>query len=265
MLSEIYKISYSPREEREISKLAEKLYIDELNSISEVEAGNITLKTMYVFQHSKNIEVKVFIFNGTNQSVNFSRVPLFLVNENSEVIAGEFFNLTELGEIPSMNVRPYNLSFSINDDTKIQKITDKCKVVIGTSETEAKEAKKLVLSFMDPKIEEYERIAILKHVHKMETVVENSIKFIPYKSGIDSENNKYCILFIANGANKIVEIKGLNLVCRNRMGIIEGCKRIEGIPDIEPRSILVYKFIFEKSDIMQEYFNPENCTITIEN
>jgi SLAP domain-containing protein len=264
MLSDRYKISYSLKEGQDVSRLEEKLNIDELNDLSGIAEGVITLKTIYIFPGKDKIEAKIFVFNSTNHNISFNTVPLFLLNERNEVIAAELMDLSGLGEIPPMNVRPHIVSFTVNKEVKLEKITEGSKVIIEMSGTEANEGKKLQLSFMDPKIDEYERIAILRYVNTMETIVENSIKFIPYKSGIDSDNKQYCILFIANATNKVVEIKGLNLVCRNSIGIIEACKKIQDIPDIEQKSILVYKFIFDKFDILQQSFNPENCAITVE-
>lgn len=263
MLDKQFTISYSPKEERTVSRLAEQLYYEDLNNIEGIEKNTIAFKTMYIFELADKVEVKVFIINSSDNKVNFEYLPFQVINEEGEVIISEVLKLEDVGEIPAKHARPYSLFFSRDNIVSGKKVDDKCKLVIEAKDIVTKESKRVSIGYMDEKISLYEKRVIEKYVECIPPIIKEDIKLIPYKSGIDEENRYYLILVVANASYKSVKLSDFRIIYRDQTGMIQAHKRISSLPEAKPNSSSIYKINFEPADIMRESFSPEKCRLMI--
>ncbi|SHH27096.1 SLAP domain-containing protein [Clostridium grantii] len=262
MLSNEFEISYAPKDENRISNLEKEIDKEDLNSISDIEESSVSFKTIYIYESEENIEVKVFIINSTKQNVNFDYLPLIIVNKDKEVVVSEYLKLVEVGEIPTMNIRPYSIFFSKNSLVHYKTIDEDCTLQIQSDKIAAKVSNKTFLDYIDEKISLYDRRIIEKYIENMAPVMNDSFKVNPYKSSIDEEGNKYSLLILSNGTEKDVQLTDMNLIYKNKNDEIQASKKIESLPLIKGNSTAVIKVIIEKEDVIEENFDPEECKLT---
>ena len=258
-----FKISYSPKEASMISKLADQLYYEDLNEITGIEENVVLFKTMYIFELEDKIEVKVFIINSTEKNINFDELQLTIFNEDNEVVATEFINLSEVGEIPPKHVRPFSVLFSKRSILDGKSINEKCELKVLPDRTKANISNKTTIDYMDKKLSLYEKRIIEKYIEELPPLVESKFQIIPYKSGTDEDGNKYCILILSNGSDNFAEVDELSIIYKNAAGLIQACRKIHGFRTIKPKTTSVFKYIIRKEDILKEPFDPEKCTITL--
>jgi SLAP domain-containing protein len=263
MLGSEFKISYSPKEEGMVSKLAEQLYYEDLNLLNNIKENSIEFRTMYIYDILDSVEVKVFIINSTEQNINFKYLNLSIVNEDNETIARENIGLMDAGEIPPMNVRPYSIYFSKNNLTNGKKINDKCKLKVDIDREEKHFSEKTILNYMDDNIEIYEKRIIEKYIDDMDPIIKNTFRIEPYKSATDNEGNAYSIIIITNGYSKDISLGEFTIIYKDHIGIIQATKKVSNLPQIIGKTTSVFKIIIKPEDILKDDFNPEFSTSTI--
>lgn len=262
MLINEFKISYSPKDENGISKLAKKLDCEDLNSIIDIKENSISFRTIYIYESEESIEAKVFIINSTKQNLNFEYLPLKIINKDKEVVASEYIKLVDIGEIPPMNIRPFSIFFSKNSLIVTKIIDEQCSVVMEHEKMGAKISNRTAIEHIDNSIPLYDKRIIEKYVENMPPIIKNNFKINHYKSGIDEERNIFSILILSNGYDKNLELTNLNMIYMDEGDIIQAKKRIKKSPTVKANSTSVIKIILNKDDIIKETFNPEKCKVT---
>jgi SLAP domain-containing protein len=258
-----FTISYAPREEGAVSKLAEQLYYEDLNSVGNIDDDTVAFKVMYMFELGDKIEAKVFIINNSDKNINFEHLFFKIINEDGEVIASEILNLEELGELPGKHARPFSLFLSKDAIASGKSVSDKCKLVINAEKTVAKEASRINIGYIDECISLYEKRVLERYIQGMPPAIKDDIKLMPYKNSIDEEGKYYSILLLINGSDKSVKLADFNLIYKDQAGLIQAHKTISSLKEAEPNSVSIYKVILEVKDIMKESFEPEKCKLTI--
>jgi SLAP domain-containing protein len=264
MLGKEFTISYAPKEERTVSKLAEKLYYEDLNTLTDIEDNSVVFKTMYIFEIEREIEVKVFIINSTNKTINFEYLPLEIVDENNRIIACELLKLVEVGEVPPMHVRPFSIFFSISSKIPGEVLNERCTLVIKNDKIIPKISRRTVISSMDENIPLYERKVLENYINNMPPLISNTVKMIPYKSEIDEQGDKYSILILANGSKENIQLSDINMIYRDAAGFVQAHKKVSSLGSVPPNSTSVYKIVLEQKDIIKDPFNPAQCKLIIE-
>lgn len=263
MVGNEFKISYASKDEAMISRLANQIYNEDLNNISNIKENSVTFKTMYIFEQENQIEVKVFIINSTKKKVNFDYLPLSIVDENNELVAMEDIEVSDIGEIPPMNARPYSIFFSKHSIISGKTINDKCKLIIQANRAAGKISNRVPVDYVDEKIIMYDKKEIDNYINNMQPIVKNELKVIPFKSGVDEVGNKFTIIIVANGSSEDIALNNINIIYKDAIGLVQASKKIHILPKVLKYSISVFKIIIEKEDIFKKSFDPEKCTITL--
>jgi SLAP domain-containing protein len=258
-----FKISYSPAEENKISKLTEQIYYEYLENIDYIKEGTITFKTIYLYNNEDNIEVKVFIINSTDETVNFDYLTLSIVNVDKARIITSDIDLSNAGKIPPNNARPYTIVFNKKDIINESLLNENCKVVVELKNIAARKSAPASINYMDEKLSLYEKQAVEEFFKGMPAVMLNNVNITPYKSDIDHEGNRYTILIVSNGYNSDIELGKLTLVYKNEMGFIPATKQLNMKAIIKANTTSVFKIILEESDIIREPFDPKKCEVII--
>jgi SLAP domain-containing protein len=263
MLRDKFKISYSPEEENIISSLSESMYYEQLDTIKDFPENSVFFHTLYVYEHEEVLEVKVFIINSTNKNANFQFVPLILVDETGKNICGAIMNLSNVGEIPSMNIRPHTIYFN-KEDIKNAYNTNNCKVIIDNNNILINQSHKMKIDYIDYKIPSYEKMEIEKYIENMSAVKQNDVKLRVYKSTTDDEGKPYIILSLINGMDIKVNVSKFKLVYKDKMGSIRAVKVLEVLPEVKPKSASFFKYFIEPEEIIRKPFDPDKCKVAIE-
>jgi SLAP domain-containing protein len=263
MNSSEFKISYAPKDENNISKLSRQLDIEDLKDIGDIKENSVSFKTVYIFEVEDAIEIKVFITNSTKSNINFKYLPLKIVNKENEIVASEYLNLVDVGEIPPMNIRPCSVFLSKDSIVTGKTIDDECQLMVKGQETSAKLSNKTVIDAFYGDISLYEKRIIEKYVENMPPLIKNDYKIHSYKNSIDENGNKFSILIFSNGLSKDVYPRGFTMMYKDQGGLIKASKEVKNLPLVKANSTIVVKIVLEKEDILKERFNPEQCKLTL--
>jgi SLAP domain-containing protein len=265
MMIDKFKLSYSPLEAGGVSKLSESIYYEQLETIDNIPEHSVLFHTLYVYEDEEVIEAKVFIINSTSKGANFQLTPLLLLDENGRVIAGEIKDLSNAGEIPSMNIRPYSIYFTKrNSDDEGFRINNKCKVIIDEKNILINQSHKIRIDYIDYKVSLTEKREIEKYIENMAPVKQNDVKLKVYKSDIDNNNNPYIILALINGMDNKVNVSKFKLIYRDQAGNTRAVKQLEVLPEVKPKSASFFMYFIESDEIIKRPFDPTKCRVAIE-
>ncbi|MBU3190275.1 SLAP domain-containing protein [Clostridium bowmanii] len=88
-----------------------EFYREELESLPDMNEGDININTTYVFDLGDKVEVGIYFRNGLSKEINFDKLPLMILNSKDEVVANQIFELREVGNIPPYSAVPWKLYF----------------------------------------------------------------------------------------------------------------------------------------------------------
>lgn len=258
-----YKLSYSPKELINVSKITETLYYEEIDNIEDIREGTVSIHTMYVFDMPDKVEVKVLIINASSKNINFGPVMLALVDSNQTIALEQALDLSEAGLIPSMNIRPFTLIFDKKNLKNDAVIKDDYKVIIKPENVVGTKSANIEISFLDEKLSLYDKRLVEEYVQNMPPVVKGDIKIIPYKSDIDNEGNSYTVLLLVNGLDKNAKFAEFLLTYKSYMQLPDAVKKVNDLPSVSMNSIAAIKVILNDTEIINKNFNIKECEVTV--
>lgn len=125
------ELSLHPLEENVKSDLWKEMINDELKELPPVKAGDVNLSSSYIFDQGDKIEVSMYIRNGLQNPINFENVMLSLLDKNGDSVIEQLFDLSRVGTIPGLSVRPFKIFFDKENLKKEVESFDDLKLVFN--------------------------------------------------------------------------------------------------------------------------------------
>lgn len=260
---EKYSISYSPKETSNISSILNKLYIEEVQSIPEVESNSVVIENLYIYDLGERVEIKVFFINSLSYTINFEYVPFLILSEKNEIIGKQLLDITELGEIPAATIRPYSLIFNKSSFNNIDKLNNSSKIVVDISSTIGRFSKRMDLLYIDKDISLYDQRVIEKYIKDLPPTILDTFKLIPYKTSLESDNTLYTILIGINGYSNNASIGQFKLIYKEITGLLVAGKIVKGLPNIKGNSISVFMVKVNREEIVKYPSNIDDIKVEI--
>lgn len=190
-------LSLHPDEENVVSSVKKMMLEEELLGFEPLNEGKVDVKSSYIFDNGDEIEVGVFFRNASDKDLQFSSMPLSLIDENGNVVASEIFELDDLGEVPSCSGRPHKMFFKKCNMTNDGEINENCTVVFSEN-----------IKTMNVAQIEYEGIEnipfemqmfLKQSLATLPPIEKGQIDLTPYEVYMEGENKVKVTFLIRNG------------------------------------------------------------------
>ena len=254
-------LSFMDIEKNSISKLAYNMYKEELDKLNEIELGLLGIKTLYVYDHKDTIEAKVFFINSTQENINLDKVTFQLLDENNNIVIEENIDISDIGVIPIMSVRPYSIFFKKFD--KKFSINDKYVVFIKNN-VQAEEDIILSPKYIDTAINSYEVSMVKEYISMLPPYKKGDLKIRFYKTISELDGTYSCIILLINASEQNGSFSDFAVCYRNKLGLLCAYKKIEDELESPARGIAVYLIKIEEKDIITSYKDIENSSGSIQ-
>ncbi|MGH4139587.1 SLAP domain-containing protein [Clostridium sp.] len=237
-----------------------EFYRDELESLPDMNEGDININTTYVFDLGDKVEVGVYFRNGLSKEINFDKLPLMILNSKDEVVANQIFELREVGNIPAYSAVPWKLYFDKkNIVVDIVALKDELRIVFNSN---IKAYNSANIEFEDvPNDSQFKKLH--KYLNKMPPITSGDVSISLYKI-LKGDNGELKIsIIVRNASTKKIKIEKIPVTIKNmdndKIVAIGTCNT----SDLEVNSLKA-KFInleFSAKQILETDFNVDNLSV----
>ncbi len=189
-----------------------EFYKEELESLPDMNEGDININTTYVFDLGDKVEVGVYFRNALSKEINFDKLPLMMLNSKGEVVAKQVFELREVGNIPPYSAVPWKLFFdkeNIFIDTVSLK--DGLHIVFDTN---IKSYSSVKIEFEDvPTDSQFNTLH--KYLNEMSPIASGDINLSLYKILKGNNGELQISIIVRNAATKKVKVEKVPVTIKN--------------------------------------------------
>ncbi|MBW9173594.1 SLAP domain-containing protein [Clostridium estertheticum] len=237
-----------------------EFYSDELESLPDMNEGDININTTYVFDLGDKVEVGVYFRNGLSKAINFDKVPLKILNSNDEVMAKQIFELREVGDIPAFSAVPWRLFFS-----KENVLTNKIVMQEGwhiVFDTNIKAYNSIKTEFENvPPDPEFDKLR--KYLEKLPLMSQGNISISLYEVEKNSDGELGVALIIRNASDKKVKVEKIPITIKNNENdkiVAIGTFNIDNM-EICSLKARYLKLSFKAEQVLEPDFNVKNLSV----
>lgn len=258
------KLSLKPQEEQIVSNVQKEIIKEDLERFNNVKENDVNISTSYVFDAGDKLEASVFFRNGLNMKIDFSILPLKLVNNEGEIVASQVFNLSDVGEIPPLSVRPYKLYFDkiniikpINDIKSLKVMFDKNLRVIDKAELQYED--------LPEDISIDEKRFFETYLNNLPIIEKGQVDLKCYDVRIKEEDKIKITIIIRNGFDKSINLEQLPItIYDNNKEVI--CSTVFKCEDLRVSSMKakLCNFMVQCGDINLKAFDLDNLSVKFE-
>lgn len=249
---------------RKISDV-QKEYLEEelMEVIPNIKEGQINIAGIYAFDQGDKVEVKAYLANGLDKSVNFEEVPIYIVNSKEEKLAYQVFDLSGEGDIPSGKAISVKLNFN-KENILVDKIPqDDWKLVFGSNDVKGVRYVNIELESIPEGIEQSE-IKVFQEFLESLPKLERGQGSISVFTITQYENGDLLMtLLVRNATDEAVTMTKMPITLKTK----EGETILSGVFDIEnftmnPYKARVLSLIFKKEVVnIEENFDLTTCKV----
>jgi SLAP domain-containing protein len=237
-----------------------EFYQDELESLPEMNEGDININTTYVFDSGDKMEVGVYFRNGLSKAINFDKVPLKILNAKNEVVANQIFELREVGDIPAYSAMPWKLYFNKeNVFTDVIAMQDGWHIVFDTN---IKAYNTIKIEFENvPDKPEFSKLH--KYLDKLPPMASGNISISLFEIQKGNNGELDLALIIRNAASKKIKVEKIPITIKNNEN-----DRILAIGTFNTRELEIeslkarfLKLSFKPDQLLESDFNVDNLSV----
>ncbi|MBW9156989.1 SLAP domain-containing protein [Clostridium tagluense] len=237
-----------------------EFYKDELESLPDMNEGDININTTYVFDLGDKVEVGVYFRNGLSKAINFDKVPLKILNSKDEIVANQTFELLEVGDIPAFSAVPWKLYFN-----KENVFTDSIDVQDGwhiVFDTNIKALSTLKVEFENvPDKPEFNKLH--KYLGKLSPMTSENISISLYEIQRINNGELVISLVIRNATVKKIKVEKIPITIKNNENDKIVAIGTFNVVDMEVNSLKArfLKLSFKAHQILESEFNVDNLSV----
>ncbi|WP_446898500.1 SLAP domain-containing protein [Clostridium sp. LBM24168] len=212
------KLSLLEKQDIIASDVQKEILNEEIADLPPIKEDDINISTIYAFEDSESIEVKVYFRNGLHRKVNFEYVPLTLLNSKGEIVGNKVFDLTEMGDLEYGAARPWKLFFekSVVDMDKFS--AEGCHVIFNGS---MKAVKYAPVALDESSLEDEKYVPMFREfMDSLPKVHRDSVSISKFKVAIQKQGKIIVTLLIRNGCSKSVKIDKLPITVKDEKGTV---------------------------------------------
>ncbi|MDZ5471916.1 accessory Sec system S-layer assembly protein [Bacillus sp. 31A1R] len=257
---DLVKTSLVFHPEWEIAPQEKYIYHFHHQQLPGLKPNQISISGIKLEEYDNDLYVIAFLRNTLEKPVRFETVSLLILDENSNPIAKQEFEMDDLGEIPSMSCMPWRFLF-----TEDERLTDKVpsqdnwKIAFELKKREREEhALDLAESWKSQlSMEQKEQLA--KLVSSLPQLSLGEVNFMGIETKWTPENNLAVTLLIRNGSNKNIKLEQIPLIVEDATGdiIAQGGFKLEDF-EVLANTSKPWTFIFPSELIAKS--NPDLST-----
>ncbi|MBZ9625196.1 SLAP domain-containing protein [Clostridium sp. FP2] len=237
-----------------------EFYKDELESLPDMNVGDININTTYVFDLGDKVEVGVYFRNGLSEAINFDKIQLKILNSRDEIVANQTFELREVGDIPAYSAVPWKLFFNKeNVYTDVIELQDGARIVFDTN---IKAHSTLKIEFENvPDKSEFSKLH--KYLDKLSPMTSGNISISLYE--IEKSNNGDLVisLIMRNATARKIKVEKIPITIKNNENDKIVAIGTFNIGDMEINSLkaIFLKLLFKADRILESEFNVDNLSV----
>ncbi|MFT5873443.1 MAG: SLAP domain-containing protein [Clostridium sp.] len=235
-------------------------YKDELESLPDMNEGDININTTYVFDLGDKMEVGVYFRNGLSKAINFDKVPLKILDSKDEVVANQIFELRDVGDIPAYSAVPWKLYFNKeNVFTDVIAMQDGWHIVFDTN----------IKAYNSTKIE-FENVPneskfnkIHKYLDKLPPISSGNISISLYEIQKSNKGDLLIALIIRNAATKNIKVEKIPITIKNNENDKILSVATFNTTDLEVGSLKArfLQLSFKADQLLESDFNVDNLSV----
>jgi len=235
-------------------------YSDELESLPDMNEGEININTTYVFDLGDKVEVAVYFRNGLSKAINFDKVPLKILNSNDEVMAKQTFELRDVGDIPAFSAVPWKLYFD-----KENVLADKIEMQEGwhiVFDTNIKAINNIKIEFENVP-PELDINKLRKYLDKLPRMSPGNISISLYEVEKNNEGELGVALIIRNASDKKVKVDKIPITIKNNDNdkiVAVGTFKLDNMEICSLKARYI-KLLFIAEQLLESDFNVNNLSV----
>ncbi|MEG2353432.1 MAG: SLAP domain-containing protein [Clostridium sp.] len=259
-----FDLQLTEGEELLTSDLQKQIWKEELEALKPLTHGEMSLNGVYIFEEEERYELNVFIRNAFERSIIIQTVPLRILDHNNNVLAQQFVDLTEAGEILSHKAKPFKIYLE-KESILDKNICDKDWRIVVTKDIEIIETSQV------KEFEDFPEEADLR-IREDLKVYLNALPFVKYgdvnvnvfRLSQLSLNDIFVLLVIRNGSGMDVTLGKLplSIIDENNEVVASGIFDLSHIR-ISKDKAKVCKFDLENEFILKRDMNIKKCSVKL--
>lgn len=237
------KLSLLEKQDIIASDVQKEILNDEIAALPPIKENDINISTIYAFEDSENIEVKVYFRNGLHRKVNFEYLPLTLLNSEGQVVGKKIFDLAEMGDLEYGAARPWKLFFEKSKVDMDRFSPKSCRVVFDGG---LKAVKYAPIALDETSVEDGKYVQMFKtFLESLPKVQRESVAISKFKIAIQKPGKIIVTLLIRNGCRKPVKFDKLPITIRDEKNAVVASSNFDtkGL-EVGPMKARVCNFIF---------------------
>lgn len=253
-------LSLHPTVGDSVSELQKEYMEEELADLTPVKEGDVNISGSYLYDDGQQLEVKFFIRNGLNTTINFEYISLMLINSKDEVLAYQEFDLIEMGDIPPFSARPWKVYFD-KKNVKVETIPNDDWKIVFDDRLKALENINAEYENLPDSVEDKHKEAMQKFLSELPALKERELNLSTYFVGLDENGNILITLVLRNGINQTVKLDKLPVTVKDNKGRIAVSAVFDADIEIASGKANISNFLIPKELISKEGINFDSLNV----
>lgn len=210
-------LSLDDHEEGRASDFQKEILKEEMDAFAPINNGEVNVSGVYAYDMGSYIEVKVFIRNGLNKTINMDKVPFIIVNSKNEVLAYQLFDMKGLGNIPPHSARPWKLNFD-KKNLKVDKIPmDDWKIAFD-NKLEAMSYADIEYENIPGSVDVDSKLTLDNFLKTLPRLEKGQVSFSKFSMGMKADGDFLVTLVVRNATDKVVNLNELPVTITDDKG-----------------------------------------------
>lgn len=210
-------LSLDDHEEGRVSDFQKEILKEEMEAFSPINDGEVNVSGVYAYDMGNYIEVKVFIRNGLNRTINMDKVPFMIINAKNEVLAYQIFDMKSLGNIPPHSARPWKLNFD-KKNLKVDKIPmDDWKIAFD-DKLKAVSYADIDYENIPENLDVDSKFTLDKFLKELPRIEKGQVSFSKFSMGMKADGEFLVTLVVRNATDKVVNLNELPVTITDTKG-----------------------------------------------
>ncbi|WP_066633939.1 SLAP domain-containing protein [Desulfolucanica intricata] len=192
-----------------VSDKQKEFMIKELAQLSPIKEGEIAINGVYIVPSGDKVEVGIYIRNGLNRTIRLGGMYLILINKEKKELARQFFQLSNLGDIPPHTARPGEIFFD-RENVFVDNIPrDDWKIIFN--KIKAEKTVNIEFENLPDWIPDKEREDLEILLRELPAIKPGTLDISPYSAELIEDGRLVATVIFRNASEKTVKFNKLTL------------------------------------------------------
>lgn len=259
------KLSLQESQENVVSDIQKQMLQDEIEELPPLLENEASISGIYAFEEDNKIEVKIYIRNGFKSAIVLGKVGLVLANSKDEILAYQIFDLSEMGEIPSLAARPWKVYFN-KENLRVDKFpTDDWKIAFDTNLNMGEVAKIKEYQNLPRHISDTEKEIMYSFLNGLGDVKYGEVSASTFNITMEKSGQILITLVFRNGTSNNAKFEKLpiKIVTPDNKILAQGMFKVDDLV-VQPFKAMIYNLAFSTSFTLEDNMDLNECRILFE-